>query len=133
MMKKLLLFILALALPLLVSNVTMTEPLKVTKNLRQEAVSLPLPTPNKELMTQVDSLLFVEYGGGAGILFFYDDPGTKAPVDYIEFYDPEGHLLLVSWIDRLGVCQAAMDRGLLDSENPKVENVLVIVSMGVAL
>ena len=132
-MKKLLLFMLALALPLLVSSVTMTQPLKVTENLRQEAVGLPLPAPDRERMTRVDSLLFVESGGGAGMLLFYDDPGTKTPVDYIEFYDPEGHLLLVSWIDRMGVCQAAMDRGLLDSKNPKVEKVLVIVSMGVAL
>ena len=132
-MKKLLVFMLALALPLLVSKVTMTQPLKIAKNLRHEAVSLPVSTPDKARMAEVDSLLFVEPGGAAGMLFFYDDPGTKTPVDYIEFYDPEGHLLLVSWIDRMGVCQAAMDRGLLDSKNPKVEKVLVIVSMGVAL
>jgi hypothetical protein len=67
------------------------------------------------------------------MLFFYDDPGTKTPVDYIEFYDPEGHLLLVSWIDRFGICQAAMDRGLLDAKYPKPEKVLVIISMGTAL
>ena len=132
-MKKLLVIILALALPLLVSNVTMSQPLKVTKNLRQEAVLLPLPTPDKERMTQVDSLLFVEPGGAAGMLFFYDDPGTTTPVDYIEFYDPEGHLLLVSWIDRFGICQAAMDRGLLDAKYPKAEKVLVIISMGTVL
>ena len=66
-------------------------------------------------------LLLVEAGGAAGIVFFYDDPNTKAPVDYIEFFDLQGHLLLISWIDSAGLCQAAMDRGLLDERNPRVE------------
>jgi len=132
-MKRLLVLVVALVLPLLLSNVTMTQPLKVTENLRHEEVLMPLSTPDKARMAQVDSRLFVEPGGAAGVLFFYDDPGTKTPVDYIEFYDAEGHLLLVSWIDRLGVCQAAMDRGLLDPKNPKVEKMLVIISMGTAL
>lgn len=132
-MKKLLVSVVALALPLLLSNVTMTEPLKITQNLRHETVSLPLSTPDKARMAHVDSLLLVERGGAAGVLFFYDDPATKTPVDYIEFYDPEGHLLLVSWIDRLGVCQAAMDRGLLDPNNPKVDRTMVTVTLGTAL
>jgi len=50
-----------------------------------------------------------------------------------EFFDLQGNLLLVSWIDRAGICQAAMDRGLFDPNNPKVEKVLVIVTMGTAL
>lgn len=132
-MKKLLVSVVALALPLLLSNVTMTEPLKITQNLRHETVSLPLSTPDKARMAQVDSFLLMERGGAAGVVFFYDDPATKTPVDYIEFYDPEGHLLLVSWIDRLGVCQAAMDRGLLDPNNPKVDRTMVTVTLGTAL
>ena len=132
-MKRLLVFVLALALPLLLSDVAMNQPVKITENLRHEEVLMPLSTPDKTRMARVDSLLFMEPGGAAGMLLFYDDPGTKTPVDYIEFYDPEGHLLLVSWTDRLGVCQAAMDRGLLDPKNPKVEKMLVIISMGTAL
>lgn len=132
-MKKLLVSVVALALPLLLSNVTMTEPLKITQNLRHETVSLPLSTPDKARMAQVDSFLLMERGGAAGVVFFYDDPATKTPVDYIEFYDPEGHLLLVSWIDRLGVCQAAMDRGLLDPNNPKADRTMVTVTLGTAL
>lgn len=132
-MKKLLVSVVALALPLLLSNVTMTEPLKITQNLRHETVSLPLSTPDKARMAQVDSFLLMERDGAAGVVFFYDDPATKTPVDYIEFYDPEGHLLLVSWIDRLGVCQAAMDRGLLDPNNPKVDRTMVTVTLGTAL
>ena len=132
-MKRLLVFVVALALPLLLSDVAMNQPVKIIENLHHEEVFLPLPTPDKAHMAQVDSLLFVEPGGAVGMLFFYDEPGTKTPVDYIEFYDPEGHLLLVSWIDRFGICQAAMDRGLLDAKYPKPEKVLVIISMGTAL
>lgn len=132
-MKRLLVFVVALALPLLLCDVAMNQPVKIMENLRHEEVLLPVSIPDKAHMAQVDNLLFVEPGGAAGVLFFYDDPGTKTPVDYIEVYDPEGHLLLVTWIDRLGVCQAAMDRGLLDANDPKVEKVLVIVSMGTAL
>jgi hypothetical protein len=132
-MKRLLVFVAALALPLLLSDVAMNQPVKIIENLRHEEVLLPVSVPDKAQMAQVDSRLFVEPGGAAGVLFFYDDPGTKTPVDYIEFYDPEGHLLLVSWIDRFGICQAAMDRGLLDAKYPKAEKVLVIISMGTAL
>jgi hypothetical protein len=77
--------------------------------------------------------LFFEAGGGAGILVFYNDPRTKPEIDYIEFFDLEGNLLLVSWIDRAGICQAAMDRGLLDEQDRKVERILVTVAMGTAL
>ena len=58
-------------------------------------------------------------------MIYYDDIRTKWDIDYIELYDLEGRLLLVSWVDRFGVCQVAMDRGLLDADNPKVEGVLV--------
>jgi hypothetical protein len=129
----LLVCVVALALPLWLSDVAMNQPLKITENLRHEAVLLPLSTPEKARMAPVDSLLFVEQGGAAGMLFFYDDPGTKTPVDYIEFYDLAGQLLLVSWIDRLGVCQAAMDRGLLDPKNPKVDRTMVTITLGTGL
>jgi hypothetical protein len=132
-MTKSLTFAVALVLPLLFCRVTLTQPVKITENLRHEQVVIPLSTPDKARMAYIDSLLFVESGGAAGVLFFYDDPATKAEVDYIEFYDPEGHLLLVSWIDRLGICQAAMDRGLLDSTNPKVERTMVPVALGTGL
>ena len=111
----------------------MTQPLKITENLRNERVLLPPSTPDKGLMAQTDRLLFFEAGGAAGILVFYDDARTEPEIDYIEFFDLEGNLLLVSWIDRAGICQAAMDRGLLAAKDPKLEKVLVIVSMGTAL
>jgi hypothetical protein len=34
---------------------------------------------------------------------------------------------------RARICEAAMDRGLLDAKNSKVDKVLVIISMGTTL
>jgi hypothetical protein len=59
-----------------------------------------------------DTILFLEEGGGAGIVVFYDDIRTKTETDYLELYDIDGNLLLLAWIDRCGVRQVAMDRGL---------------------
>jgi len=132
-MKKSIVFMLAFALPLLYTGVTATQPTKITENLRHESVVVPLSIPDKTHMVQIDSLLFVEPGEAVGIVFFYDDPSTKASVDYIEVFDPEGHLLLIAWIDGRGICQAAMDRGLLDEENPKIDRTLVTISLGTEL
>jgi hypothetical protein len=132
-MRKLLILTFAVALTLAFSDVTLTQPVKITENPRHESVALPLSIPDKARMVEIDSLLFVEPGGATGMVFFYDDPATKATVDYLEVYDPEGNLLLVSWIDRWGICQAAMDRSLLDEKNPKVERTMVRVALGTGL
>ena len=132
-MKKWLSFFAVILVLVLYRDSALTQPLKITENLRNESVLLPPSTPDKGRMAQTDRLLFFEAGGGAGILVFYNDPRTKPEIDYIEFFDIEGNLLLVSWIDRAGICQAAMDRGLLDEQDPKVERILVIVAMGTAL
>ena len=71
-----------------------------------------------------------EEGGGWGIMVFYDDPRTKLEVDYLELYDIDGNLLLVSWIDRFGVCQVAIDRALLNKDQPTVDGVLVLITGG---
>jgi hypothetical protein len=70
---------------------------------------------------------------GVGILTSYDDPQTKLEVDYVEFYDVDGDLLLVSWIDRFGIWQIAIDRGLLDATRPHVDGVLVELPVGTTL
>jgi hypothetical protein len=81
-------------------------------------------------MNRVQTLTFIEDELGAGELVFYDDPRTKRRIDYIELYDFEGNLLVISWIDRFGACQAAMDRGLLDFEEPRIDGVVVMVEVG---
>ena len=114
----------------LFSDIAMNQPLKVMENLRHEQVLLPPSVPDKSRMAVRDSVIFIEAGGGAGILVFYDDTRTKCEVDYIELYDLEGNLLVVSWIDRTGIRQVAMDRGLLDPKNPLVDRVLVMIAVG---
>jgi hypothetical protein len=39
----------------------------------------------------------------------------------------------MSWIDRFGICQVAIDRGLLDEENPHIERIMVSIAAGTEL
>lgn len=80
-----------------------------------------------------DYAMVEEEGGGWGIMVFYDDPRTKLEVDYLELYNVDGNLLLVSWIDRFGVCQVAIDRALLNKDQPTVDGVLVLITGGTEL
>ncbi len=114
-------------------DVAISQQLKVAENLRKEQVLLPPSIPDRNRMALRDTILFLESGGASGIFIYYDDARTKQDIDYIEFYDLDGNLLLVSWIDRRGLCQAAMDRGLLKAENPAVARELVIVEVGTEL
>lgn len=130
-MKKLL-ALAALIVSLFIGGRTLSEELKIGEDPQHERIVLPPSAPERNRMVVLDTLLFVE-GNGAGVLVFYDDPRTKVDVDYIELYDVEGSLLLVAWIDRFGICQVAMDRGLLDSAHPAVDGTFVMVSVGLAL
>jgi hypothetical protein len=112
---------------LLFNQNAMTESFTVVENLRHEQINLPPSIPDRNRMVVIDYTMFVENSGAAGILIFYDDGRTQREVDYIESYDLEGNLLLVSWIDRFGVCQVAMDRGLLDTEEPEIARTLVLI------
>ncbi|HVO91946.1 MAG TPA: hypothetical protein VMT22_03850 [Terriglobales bacterium] len=111
----------------------MNEQFKVIEDLGHRAIELPLSAPERSRLRVVDSVLVVEQDGAAGVLIYYDDLTTKRDIDYIEAYDIEGELLLATWIDRFGICQVAMDRGLLDAEEPKIEGVLVMVTLGAAI
>jgi hypothetical protein len=66
-------------------------------------------------------------------MIFYDDPRTKLEIDYLELYGISGDLLLVSWIDRFGVCQVAIDRALLTAEPKTVDGVLVLITGGTSV
>ena len=109
------------------------EPLRIGENLRHENVLLPYGTPDKSQLVVTDHVMVEEEGGGVGIMIFYDDPRTKLEIDYLEIYGISGDLLLVSWIDRFGVCQVAIDRALLTSEPKAVDGVLVLVTGGTAV
>ena len=109
------------------------EPLRIGENLRHENVLLPRGTPDKGQLVVTDYAMVKEEGGGLGIMVFYDDPRTKLEIDYLEIFDVAGDLLLVSWIDRFGVCQVAIDRALLTKDQPTVDGVLVLITGGTEL
>ncbi len=132
-MKRLFASVLLMVALMLGSDAATTEQFKIAENLRREQVLLPPSMPDRNRMVVRDNLLFLERGGASGIFIYYDDVRTKPEIDYIEFYDLDGNLLLVSWIDRRGLCLVAMDRGLLNAENPAVERELVIVEVGTEL
>ena len=106
------------------------EPMRVVENLRREAVLLPASAPDKDRLVLVASATMASEGEIIGALALYDDPQTKRPVDYLEFYDGSGGLLLVGWVDRFGIRRTAMDRGLLQEEASQLEGVLVLLEEG---
>ena len=132
-MKRLLSGLLVLVAVLLLSQGAESQQLRIGDNLRHEKVLLPRSVPDKDRLVVTDYDMVLDEDDGIGILVFYDDPRTNLAVDYIELYDVTGNLLLVSWIDGFGICQVAMDRGLLDEEHPGIDGVLVMMTGGVAL
>ena len=132
-MKKFAVLILLLG-ALLTSDEVAGDQSNIIENLRQERVMLPPSTPDRNQMTVVQTLTFLEEElGAAGILVFYDDTRTKRKIDYIELYDLEGDLLVIAWIDRFGACQVAVDCGLLDPDDPSIDGILVTVAPGTRL
>lgn len=109
------------------------EQARIGMNERREKIVLPTSAPDKSRFVTVDRIFIEDEEMGLGTLIFYDDRRTKLRVDYIEFYDATGNLLLMSWIDRLGICQVAIDRGLLDEENPHIERIMVSIAAGTEL
>lgn len=118
---------------MLITDEAMDQQLNVTENRRQEQVITPASTPDRNRMAVVQTLTFMEEELGAGVLVFYDDSRTKWKIDYIELYDLEGSLLVVTWIDRFGACQVAIDQGLLDPDDPSIDGVLVTLEVGTML
>jgi hypothetical protein len=129
-MPKVIASILAVVLILFYADPAMNQQLKIGENLRHERVLLPSTIPERTQMMVLDHVMFLEEGGAAGILIYYDDVRTRWEIDYIEFYDVDGELLLVTWIDRFGACHVAMDRGLLDATFPSVDGMLVVIEIG---
>ena len=132
-MRRVLCAVFMLAALLLLCDEARNEPLRIDENLRHENVFLPHGTPDKSQLVVTDYAMVEEEGGGSGIIVFYDDPQTKLEFDYLEVYDIGGDLLLVSWIDRFGVCQVAIDRALISKDDPAVDGVLVLITGGTAL
>ena len=132
-MRRVLCAVLMLATLLFVYGEARTEPLRIGEVLRHENVLLPHGTPDRGQLVIIDYSIVAEVGGGVGVMIFYDDPRTKLNLDYLEVYDIGGDLVLVSWIDRFGVCQVAIDRALLNEDPPALDGILVLITGGTPL
>jgi len=132
-MKRILSALFVLAALLFLCDDGGSEPLRLSENLRHEYVLLPHEAPDRDQLALTDYAMVAEEGGGVGVIIFYDDPRTNWELDYIELYDISGDLLVVSWIDRFGVCQVAIDRALMNKDHPAVDGVLVLVTGGTEL
>jgi hypothetical protein len=122
-----------LALVFLVASLAITGYLAsdrsgIIETAQVEAVMLP--PPDRSGMMLVQTLAFFDEEVGAGLLVFYDDTQTNWQIDYIELYDFQDNLLLIAWLDRFGTCRAVMDRGFLDTDNPKVDSVMLPIAVG---
>ncbi len=106
------------------------EAVRVTENLRGETVLLPSSAPETDRLMLVSFVMMAPEAEIIGALASYDDPKTRRSVDYLEFYDGAGSLLLVSWVDRFGIRRTAMDRGILQEEASRLEGVLVLLLEG---
>jgi hypothetical protein len=62
-----------------------------------------------------------------GRLAVYDDPATERGADYLEVYNDEGGLVLVSWFDRFGIQRVAVDRAVLEQRDT-LQGDFVVVS-----
>jgi hypothetical protein len=131
-MAKRLLLIASVVAALMLAGIAQDQSLRVAENLRHEAVILPPSTPDRKQLVAVDYAVVADEELEFGIVVVYDDRRTNRQTDYIEFYDFFGDLVMVSWIDRFGICQTAIDRGLLDREDPTIERQLVLVTGGIA-
>jgi hypothetical protein len=121
---------LGLSLLLLSSGSLHAETIRVTENLRGETVLLPSSAPETDRLMLVSFVMMAPEAEIIGALAVYYDPKTRRSVDYLEFYDGAGSLLLVSWVDRFGIRRTAMDRGLLQEEASGLKGVLVLLLEG---
>jgi hypothetical protein len=129
-MKTLVVSLLVVATVLFGGWVAEAQHSRIGENLMHERIVLPSSVPDKGRLVVTDYEALMEDDIGIGIMVFYDDLETAREVDYVEFYAATGDLLLVTWIDRLGIRQIAMDRGLLDEERPAPERVFVLITTG---
>ncbi len=121
---------LGLSFLLLSSGSLHAETIRSMENLRGEKVLLPSSAPETDRLMLVSFVTMAPEAEIIGALAVYHDPKTRRSVDYLEFYDGTGSLLLISWVDRFGIRRTAMDRGLLQEEASGLKGVLVLLLEG---
>lgn len=74
----------------------------------------------------IQSSPLVAGGVNLGTAVLYDDPATRRAADYLELYDGQGGLVVVSWFDSFGIQRIAVDRAFVAGEEG-LEGVFVAV------
>ncbi|MGH7834898.1 MAG: hypothetical protein ACREQK_14745 [Candidatus Binatia bacterium] len=89
-------------------------PSQAGENAPRQDISLPISIPDQRQFSLLTVYPLLAGSRVIGSLAFYDDTATARPADYLELYDREGNLLVVSWFDRFGIERVAVDRGFLE-------------------
>jgi hypothetical protein len=90
-------------------------------------ISVPTSIPDQRHFSLVTVYPLLAENQVIGALAFYDDAATARPADYLELYDREGNLLVVSWFDRFGIERVAVDRGFLENAERPAGSFVVFV------
>jgi hypothetical protein len=88
--------------------------------------SISLPGEAQRALKVIQSSPLLADGVKLGTVVLYDDPATRREADYLELYDGQGELVVVSWFDRFGIQRVAVDRAFVAGEE-KLEGVFVAV------
>lgn len=93
---------------------------------RFAALAVGLPQVS---LTLISLSPLIANGQTVGAIAVYDDPTTQRPADYLEVFDSEGALVVVSWFDRFGIERLVVDRALIEGGD-ELQGVLVAVLDG---
>jgi hypothetical protein len=105
------------------------ESARIVAKISAPDFALSVAPPQKDHLTLL-SVVPVTVGGEVlGGLAAYDDLATARPADYLELYNKEGALLVVTWFDRFGIERLALDRALAENAD-ELEGVFVLVATG---
>jgi hypothetical protein len=91
-------------------------------------VGLAIGLPQVSL-TLISLSPLIANGQPVGAIAVYDDPTTQRPADYLEVFDSEGALVVVSWFDRFGIERLVVDRALIEGGD-ELQGVFVAVLDG---
>jgi hypothetical protein len=100
------------------------------ENVSENSAAHPA-LPQDHRLTPIAVVTVTVQGATLDEMVIYDDAKTARRGDFAAMYSRAGHLVGVTWFDRFGIQRTAIDRGLLESDEP--EGVFVVVLEGDAL
>ena len=110
---------------------------EITEDTKNDAIRspfvLPPAAPKKENFPLVSYFAVAAESEIIGFIALYDNPATQRRAHYLEFYDVEGNLLLIEWIDEFGIPRKAVDQALLEEKSSEPLGILVMVTEGIPL